>query len=56
MNKEIKVNKDAYKVENGKVIIESEELANMIQERELSLNGEEEAGANNGCNICPSLL
>lgn len=52
MDKQVKLEKGSYKIENGKVIIESEELANMIQEYELGLNNEEEAGANG---ICPTM-
>lgn len=38
-----KINKDMYKVENGKVFIESDELANAIQNEGIDLYLDEEA-------------
>ncbi|WP_234117523.1 hypothetical protein [Clostridium hydrogenum] len=46
MAKEIKVTKEQVKVEEGKVYINSAELANAIQNEELDLSAEEEAGLN----------
>lgn len=48
-----KVLKDQLKVVDGKVIIESEELANMIENELIDIEGEEAAGFNIGCgNAC----
>lgn len=48
-----KVLKDQLKVVDGKVIIESEELANMIENELIDIEGEEAVGLNicgAGCN------
>lgn len=48
--KMVALDKSMYKVENGKVFIESEELANAIQNDDLDLFvDEDEAGWNIGC-------
>lgn len=43
--KVVALGKDMYKVEDGKVVITSEELANAIQNEGLDLFVDEEAGA-----------
>ena len=54
--KVVAVEKEMYKVEGGRVYIESAELANAIQNEGLDLFVDEEAngwgfGCNNGCDV-----
>ncbi|GAA0124368.1 hypothetical protein UT300019_02700 [Clostridium sp. CTA-19] len=39
-DKKVKLNSSDLKIENGKVIIESEELSNVLTDQELNLVGE----------------
>ncbi len=52
-NKKINLLGENAKVIDGKVIIDSEELANAIEACDFALNGEEEAGfsVNFGCRV-----
>lgn len=43
MKKRINVSREELKVVDGKLVINSEELAEAIQSQEIDLNGEEEA-------------
>jgi len=47
--------KEMYKVVDGKVVIESEELANAIQNEGLDLFVDEEAGLDVNCGNCATL-
>lgn len=47
----INVNQSELEVVNGKVVINSEELANAIQNEELGFEGEEEDSFGSDCSI-----
>lgn len=53
MKKEINVSREELQVVNGKLVINSEELAEAIQNQEIDLQGEEEAEAITINMICP---
>lgn len=48
----VALGKDMYKVEDGKVVITSEELANAIQNEGLDLFVDEEAAATQASFVC----
>ena len=50
--KVLALGKEMYKVEDGKVVITSDELANAIQNEGLELFVDEEAASNQANNVC----